>query len=67
MNDPHVTKLHYKIEHSASVDYSAAEALEHSEKEFDVRVEDEKICFAMQRHRATEQEAGQAAMDYIYA
>ena len=67
MNDPHVTKLHYKIEHSASVDYSAAEALERSERDFDARVEDEKVCFTMKRHYATEQEARDGVKDYIDA
>ena len=67
MNDPHVDKLHYKIEHASSVDYSAAETLEQSEKDFDVRVEAEKVCFTMKRHCATEREACEVVRDYIDA
>ena len=67
MNDPHVTKLYYKIEHSTSVDYSAAETLDRSERDFDVRVKDEKVCVTMKRHYATEQEARDGVKDYINA
>ena len=67
MNDPHVDKLHYKIEHASQVDYSATETLEQSEEDFNVRVGAEKVCFTMKRHCATECEACEVVRDYIDA
>ena len=67
MNDPHVEKLHYKIDHASWMDYGAAETLELSERDFDVRVEAEKVCFTMKRHCATEREALEVVRDYIDA
>ena len=65
MNDPHVVSLLYEIEHTASVDYSKAEAFEHCEDAFDVQVEDGRARFTMKTHFATESDARGFVEDYI--
>ena len=65
MNDPHVVALSYNVKHSASVDYSEAKPLEHKEKDFTIKIENNKACFTMNAHYATEEEAREAVEEYI--
>ena len=65
MNDPHVVALFYNVKHSASVDYSDAKPLEHEEKDFKITIENDKACFIMKAHYATEEEARKAVEEYI--
>ena len=65
MNDPHVVALFYNVKHSASVDYSKAEPLEHEEDNFSVRIENKEVCFTMKAHYATKEEAREAVREYI--
>ena len=65
MNDPHVVALFYNVKHSAAVDYSDAKPLEHEEKDFKIKIENDKACFTMEAHYATEEEARKAVEEYI--
>ena len=64
---PCVKALHYMVEHDPSIDYSRAEPLFRQEPSFDVSVQDEKVCFTMREHHATEEEALDAVSAYIAA
>ena len=65
MNNPHVASLLYRLEHSASVDYSNASLLEHEEEEFRLRFDDRKALFTMKTHYSTEQEARKVVERFI--
>ena len=65
MNDPHVVALFYNVKHSTSVDYSDAKPLEHKEEKFTITIENDKACFTMKAHYATEEEAREAVEEYI--
>ena len=64
---PCVKALYYIVEHDPSIDYSRAEPLCRQEPSFDVSVEEEKVCFTMKQHHATEAEALDAVSAYIAA
>ena len=65
MNDPHVVALSYNVKPSASVDYREAKPRDYEEGNFSVRIEDQKVCFTMKTHYATEEEALEAVREYI--
>ncbi len=65
MNDPHVVALFYNIKHKKSVDYSKAEPLEREKEDFTIKIENDKACFTMKAHYATEEEARKAVEEYI--
>ena len=65
MNDPHVVALFYKVKHSALIDYREEEPLEHEEKDFTITIANDKACFTMKAHYATEEEAREAVEEYI--
>ena len=67
MNDPHVVALFYNVKHSASVVYREEEPLEHEEKDFTIKIENDKACFTftMEEPYATEEEARKAVEEYI--
>ena len=65
MNDPHVVALFYNVKHSASVDYSDAKPLEHEEDNFTITIANDKACFTMKAHYATEEKALAAVEEYI--
>ena len=65
MNDPHVVALVYNVKHSASVDYSEAKPFEHEVENFKITIENDKACFTMKAHYATEEEARKAVEEYI--
>ncbi|MEQ8966765.1 MAG: hypothetical protein RID91_13130 [Azospirillaceae bacterium] len=67
MNDPHVARLRYRIEHSDSVDFNKAEPLVHETELFELRVEAGAACFDMKEHFATEAEAREAVAPFITA
>ena len=67
MNDPHVVALFYNVKHSSSVDSSEMEPLEREEEKFTITIANDKACFTMKAHYATEEEAGEAVKDYIEA
>ena len=67
MNHPRVKALQFVVEHDPSVDYSHAAPLSHREQSFDVRVENERVCFTMKTDHATEEEARDAVSAYIAA
>ena len=65
MNDPHVVALIYHIEHDNSVNYEKTRPLVRDELAFRVKVKDEKVCFKLRKHYATESEARQSIDEYI--
>ena len=65
MNEPYVVALQYKVEHTKSIDYSRAQPCDFRASEFDVRVEEDKVCFMMKAHFATEREARNCVESYI--
>ena len=67
MNDPHVVALFYNVKHSAAVDYSEAKPLEHKEEKFKITIANDKACFTMKAHYATEEKALAAVEEYIQA
>ena len=67
MNDPHVVALSYNVKHSMSVDYSDAKPLEHKEEKFTITIANDKACFTMKAHYATEEKALAAVEEYIQA
>ena len=61
MNDPHVVALRYRIEHTDSIDWSAADVLEQSDDpRFRLTVKDKTARFEFREHYATEEEARDA-------
>lgn len=67
MNDPHVVALLYRVKHSRSVDYSAAEPIEREEEAFTVHVRNEEVRFKMKRHYSSINDAREALDEYIRA
>ena len=65
MNESYVFALHYKVDHAESIDYSRALPCEFHESEFDVRVEEDNVCFIMKANFATESEARDCVEDCI--
>ena len=65
MNDPHVVALEYRIEHGSELDWSKASPLDVREDAFDLRVENQRVRFAMKAHFATESDARNFLEDYI--
>ena len=65
MNSPRVIALQYRIEHDQSVDYSRAEPVDHDEEDFSIRIEDNRVRFAMKVHVATVDSAKDAVESYI--
>ena len=62
---PRVKALYFNIEHDSGIDYSNAAPLSLRESAFDVMVDDDKACFTMKEHHATEKEARDAVAPYI--
>jgi len=57
MNDPHVVRILYRIRHSDSIDYDNAKPLDHKERDFAIRIEDNDANIEMLTHFATEKDA----------
>jgi len=54
MNDPHVKSLIYNIDYDKSViDWSNAEPLDVEEKDFNIHIEQMKVCFTFKKHYAS--------------
>lgn len=65
MNDPHIAALIYRIEHGPSVDYSRAEALDHKETGFRIKINGRQVRFEFEDHYATKGAARKVIEDYI--
>ena len=65
MNDPHVVALFYNVKHKKSVDYSEAKPLKRDEEKFTITIANDKACFTMKAHCATEEKAREAVEEYI--
>ena len=65
MNDPHVVALFYNVKRSSSVDSSEMEPLKQEEEKFTITIANDKACFTMKAHYATEEEARKAVEEYI--
>ncbi len=60
MNDPHVTAIHYFIEHDDSVDYSDVASLVYEDDLFCIQADKVTVIFEPKNHYATEEEAKSA-------
>ena len=65
MNDPHVTALHYWVNHDDSVDYAEADALEYENELFHLEANGRKVVIAPKGHYASEEEARAAFESFI--
>ena len=57
MNDPHVTALHYWVEHDDSVDYDNAVPLDYEDDHVEVHLEKRQLTLRPKKHYASAQEA----------
>ena len=65
MNDPHVTALHYWVEHDDSVDYDNAETLTYEDELAEVHLEKRKLTLRPKEHYEGTQEARDALETFI--
>ena len=65
MNDPHVTALHYWVNHDDSVDYDDAQPLDFEDKLFTVHVANKKATISPKKHYASEEEAREAVEPFV--
>ena len=65
MNDPHVTALHYWVEHDDSVDYDIAVPLCHEDELVKVHLEKRELTLHPKEHYASSQEAREAVAGFI--
>lgn len=65
MNDPHVTTLHYWVEHDDSVDYNNAEPLDYEDDLAEVHLEKGQLTLRPKGHFASAQEAREAFEGFI--
>ena len=65
MNDPHVTALHYWVEHDDSVDYDIAVPLWHEDELVKVHLEKRELTLHPKEHYASSQEAREAVAGFI--
>ena len=65
MNDPHVTALHYWVEHDDSVDYDNAEALDYEDDLAVVHLEERELTLRPKEHYASTLEAREAFDGFI--
>ena len=65
MNDPHVTALHYWVEHDDSVDYDNAVPLGYEDDLIDVHLEKRQLTLRPKEHYASVQEARESLEDFI--
>ena len=65
MNDPHVTALHYWVEHDESVSYYNAEALNYEDELVEVRLEKGELTLRPKEHYASAYEARGAFEGFI--
>lgn len=65
MNDPHVTALHYWVEHDESVDYDDARPLEYENELFRVCINNRQVTIRPKVHYASEEEAREAVEIFI--
>lgn len=57
MNDPHVSALHYWVEHDDSVDYDNAEPLDYEDELTEVHMEGRELTLRPKEHYASASEA----------
>ena len=65
MNDPHVTALHFWVEHDDSVDYDNADPLDHEDELVKVHLEKRELTLHPKEHYASAQEAREALEGFI--
>ena len=65
MNDPHVTALHYWVEHDESVDYEGASPFEYENETLQVCVKDKQVTIRPKEHYASEEEALEAVDIFV--
>ena len=65
MNDPHVTALHYWVEHEDSVDYDNAAPLDYEDELGTVHLEKRELTVRPKEHYASAQEAREALDGFI--
>ena len=53
MNDPHVTALHYRVEHDDSVDYDNAVPLDYEDDHVEVNLEKRQLTLRPKEHYAS--------------
>ena len=57
MNDPHVTALHYWVNHDDSVDYTDADPLQYEHELFHLEANGRNVLVKPKDHYASEEEA----------
>lgn len=65
MNDPHVKSLHYRVIHSAYVDYEKAKPLIIEEDYFIVKINPQEAIFEMKAHFKTREAARELVESYL--
>ena len=65
MNDPHVTALHYWVEHNDSVDYDKAPLLEFENDLLHLRLDKRSLTIKPQEHYSSEEEAKKAVEGFV--
>ena len=65
INDPHVTDLHYWVEHDDSIDYDNAVPLDYEDDLMEVRLEKIQLALRPKEHYSTAQEAREAFDGFI--
>ena len=65
MNDPHVTALHYWVEHDESVDYEGASPFKYENESLQVCVKDKHVTIRPKEHYASEEEALEAVDIFV--
>ena len=64
-NDPHVTALHYWVEHDDSVDYTNAVPFTYESDLFHLHIDNRQVSIRPKTHFASEEEARDAFEDFI--
>ena len=67
MEYPRVKALHFRVKHDSGIRFSNAVPLSLRQSAFDILVADEKVCFTMNEHHATSEEARDTVAPYISA
>ena len=65
MNDPHVTALHFWVEHDDSVDYDNADPLDHEDELVKAHLEKRELTLHPKEHYSSAQEARGALEGFI--
>ena len=65
MNDPHVSAIHYFVEHDDSVDYRDAAPLVCEDELFCIRADKSEVVIEPKNHYTTEEEAKRAVEGFV--